>query len=82
MAEGYEVLQMLCAGLVYTQRGNEYKDIDWLGANPAITEAEFNAGFASYDAYKAEQQLVKANAKAALLDRLGITEAEAQLLLS
>ena len=47
-----------------------------------ITEAEFNAGFAKYDAWKAEQEASKAEAKAAVLERLGITEEEAKLILS
>jgi hypothetical protein len=47
-----------------------------------ITEAEFEAGFATYAAWKAEQDLIKTNKKTALLDRLGITADEAALLLS
>jgi hypothetical protein len=64
----------------YAITGNDYEGITFIEAEP-ITEAEFNAGFAQYDAWKAEQELSKANAKAAVLERLGITEEEARLLL-
>jgi len=82
MAKGYEVLEMLCKGVEYVCRGENFEDIDWLGKKPTITKNEFEAGFAQYDAWKAEQDAAQAAAKAALLDRLSITEDEAKLLLS
>lgn len=78
----HEVLHMLCEGVEYNFLGSEYEDIDWLGKKPAITKAQFEAGFAKYEAWKTEQDQAKATAKAALLDRLGITEEEAKLLLA
>jgi hypothetical protein len=48
-----------------------------------LTEAELEAAIESHEAIsEAQLQADKATAKAALLARLGITEAEAQLLLS
>jgi hypothetical protein len=82
MAKVYEVLEMLCKGVEYVYRGENYEDIDWLGEKPAITKAKFEAGFAQYDAFKAEQDAAQTAAKSALLDRLGMTEDEAKLLLS
>lgn len=82
MARSFDVLEMLCDGVEYICRGLEYEDIDWLGNKPAITKAQFTAGFAKYDAWKAEQESAQADTKAALLQRLGITEDEAKLLLS
>ena len=82
MARSYDVLEMLCIDVEYVCRGLTYEDIDWLGNEPAITKAEFEAGFAQYDTWKAEQVAAKAAQKAALLDRLGITEDEAKLLLA
>jgi hypothetical protein len=76
MARSYEVLEMLCNGIEYLCRGLTYEDIDWLGNEPAITKAEFEAGFAQYDAWKAEQDSAKAAQKAALLNRLGLTQEE------
>ena len=82
MAKMYEVLQMLCPNVEWYVKGQEFDDIDWLGKKAPITKTQFEAGFAQYDAWKAEQESTKATAKAALLDRLGITADEAKLLLS
>jgi hypothetical protein len=53
----------------------------WVLAQP-ITKEQFEAGFAQYDAWKAQQDSDKAAVKQALLDKLGITAEEATLLLS
>ena len=82
MAKMYEVLQMLCPNVEWYVRGEEFDDIDWLGAKAPITKAQYQAGFAQIDALKAEQDSVKAAAKSALLTQLGITEEQAKLLLS
>ncbi len=81
MAKSSNVLQMLCEGVEYVCRGLDYEDIDWLNNKPAITKKQFTDGFAQYDSWKAEQDAAKAQAKAELLTRLGITEDEARLLL-
>jgi hypothetical protein len=82
MARPNEVANMLANGAEYVMRGENYSDIDWLSNKPAFTKTQFEAGFAKYDAWKSEQDAAKAQAKAALFDRLGITEDEAKLLLS
>jgi hypothetical protein len=46
------------------------------------TEAEIKAGWVAYQASQKAKAEAKATEKAALLDRLGITEDEAKLLLS
>jgi|GEM_PF-2353203 len=51
------------------------------GVEPIIKE-ELDKGFTEYSAWKAEQDAAKAAQKAALLERLGISEDEARLLLS
>jgi len=81
MAKGGEVLSMLIPNGGWYLSGNDYEGIQFLECEP-ISKADFEAGFAQYDAWKAEQDLAKAAQKAALLDRLGITEDEAKLLLS
>lgn len=81
MATGAEVLTMLIPEGGWVIYGNEYKSIKFIEAEP-ITESEFKAGFAKVDAWKLEQETAKASAKAQLLERLGITEDEAKLLLS
>lgn len=80
MATSSQVLAMLIPDGGYVQVGEEYEGIDFIECEP-ITKAEYEAGFAQYGAWKAEQEATKANAKSALLDRLGITAEEAQFLL-
>ena len=82
MATGGDVLTMLCNGVEYAIWGDDYDSIDWFGKSPAITKAQFQAGFAQYDAWKIEQDSKEAADKAALLAKLGITADEAKLLLS
>ena len=81
MAKGAEVLRMLIptGGWVITE--NDYDSIQFIEATP-ITKTQFEAGFAQYDAWKAEQDAKAAADKAALLAKLGITADEAKLLLS
>ena len=80
MATSMDVLGMLIPNGGYVQTGTEYEGIEFLECEP-ITKEEYEAGFAQFDAWKAEQDAAKAEAKSALLARLGITEEEASLLL-
>jgi len=80
MATGAEVLSMLIPEGGWVITGDDFKGIEFIEAKP-ITKAQFEAGFAKVDAYKAEQMAKASAAKAALLERLGITEDEAKLLL-
>jgi len=82
MAKAGEVLELLCPEIEYYLMGQNYEDIDWLGKDAPISKAQYEAGFAKVDAIKAEEIAAKARAKSDLLDRLGITEDEAKLLLS
>jgi len=81
MATGANVLSMLLPEGGWVIYGDDYEGIQFTECDP-ITKAKFEAGFAQYDAWKAEQDAVKASAKTALLQKLGITEDEAKLLLS
>ena len=81
MTTGADVLRMLIPQGGYYIAGDEYENIKFTECEP-ITKAQFAAGFAQYDAWKAQQDSAKATAKAALLERLGITADEAKLLLS
>lgn len=80
MATGAEVLAMLIPEGGWAISGDNFEDITFIEADP-ISEKEFKAGFAKFDNWKVEQEVKVANAKSALLDRLGITEEEARLLL-
>jgi hypothetical protein len=62
--------------------GDDYDGLTWLSDSDKPTKAELDA---QWDEVKAERDaalLAKIEAKAALLDRLGITAEEANLLLS
>ena len=81
MAKSYEVLSMLIPNGGWYNSGDEYEGITFLECEP-ITKEQYEAGFAQYDAWKAEQDAQAATDKAALLAKLGITADEAKLLLS
>ena len=81
MAKSNEVLEMLCPGVEWSLIGDNYEDINWFGQKPAVTKKQYEDGFATFDAWKEQEEATKATAKAALLNRLGITAEEAKLLL-
>jgi hypothetical protein len=81
MATTADVLKILIPNGGYIATGEDYEGIEFRECEP-ITKAEFEAGFAAYDAFKIEQDAAQATAKAALLARIGITAEEATLLLS
>ena len=62
---------------------DDYSTIKWdVLEGEAPTQAEIDAAIEQVKADEAQAELDKAAKKAALLNRLGITEAEAKLLLS
>jgi len=81
MTNPSDVLYFLIPQGGWVMQGDTYEGIEFIECEP-ITKEQFEAGFAAYDAWKAEQEAVKAAQKTALLDRLGITADEAKLLLS
>lgn len=75
MAKGYEVLQMLIPNGGWEIKGDDYEKITFLECEP-ITKAQFEAGYAQYDAWKVEQDAQIAADKAsatAKLEALGLT---------
>lgn len=75
MAKGYQVLEMLIPQGGWTISGDSYDGIQFLECEP-ITEEAFNAGFAQYPAWKAQQDEAAAAAKLAAeakLEALGLT---------
>lgn len=80
MATGAEVLSMLIPEGGWAITGDDYEGITFIEADP-ISESDFKAGFAKVDEWKASRAAQAAATKAALLERLGITEDEAKLLL-
>jgi hypothetical protein len=75
--------------LTYRYKGQEwaitsedYETLSWLSDTPKPTKAELDAQWDEVQAIIQAEAEAKAAQKAALLDRLGITEDEAKLLLA
>ena len=64
MAKAYEVLEMLIPQGGWATTGHEYEGIQFLECEP-ITKAQFEAGFAQYAAWKADQDAQAVAKKAA-----------------
>jgi hypothetical protein len=79
---GGDVLDMLIPTGGWVITADDFNSIKYDNGVEPITKTQFEAGFGQYDAWKAEQDAIKATAKAALLTQLGITEEQAKLLLS
>lgn len=75
MATGADILNMLIPSGGWVITGDDFDGIQFIEATP-ITKAQFEAGFAQYDAWKAEQEAAAQTAKAAAqakLAALGLT---------
>ena len=75
MATGTEVLSMLCPSTEWVITGDDFDAIQWIKGEQ-ITKAQFEAGFAQYDAWKAEQDAQMAADKTSAttkLEALGLT---------
>ena len=76
MASGGEVLQLLCPNVEYTIWGDDYDSIEWYGKSPAISKAEFEAGFDKVEEAKKQAEAeaaAKKTAAEAKLAALGLT---------
>ncbi len=76
MTKGVDVLNMLCPTGGWIIVGDNFNGITWIDERPRCTEAQFKAGFAKYDAWKAEQDAKAESDKAsaqAKLAALGLT---------
>lgn len=82
MATGADVLQMLCPEAKWCVYGDDFDSINWFDENPPITKKQFLDGFAEFDAWVISEQNKTQQAKQLLLEKLGITEEEARLLLA
>jgi hypothetical protein len=75
MATGAEVLSYLLPNSEWYLVGDDFTGITFI-AGDTVTQAQFEAGFAQYDAWKAEQDAQIAADKAgatAKLEALGLT---------
>ena len=76
MAQGGNVLSMLVPTANFSIDGDDYNSIVWLDGKQLVTKEQFEAGFAQYDAWKAEQDAALAADRAsatAKLEALGLT---------
>jgi hypothetical protein len=62
MATGADVLTLLRPEGGWIIYGDDFDSIQWIIGEP-ITKAQFEAGFAQYDAWKAEQDAIATAAK-------------------
>jgi len=75
MTRGSDVLAMLRPDGGWIIRDNDFDQIQWVNCEP-LTKAEFEAGFAKYDAFIAKQEadaLAAKEAAQAKLAALGLT---------
>jgi hypothetical protein len=78
-----KAIQQLCPSAEFSFIEDDYSTIKWdILEGDAPTQAEIDAAIEQIKANEVSQAEAKAAQKAALLDRLGITEDEAKLLLS
>lgn len=65
MATGSQVLEMLLPEGGWIIYGDDFENITWVDERPRCTKAQFEAGFAKYDAWKADQDAAIAAKKTA-----------------
>ena len=77
-----KALLSLCPNAEWTLLGDNYVDLVWLSHGKAPTLAEIEAEIALIPAKEKAEADAAVAARAALLNKIGITEDEARLLLS
>jgi hypothetical protein len=75
------ILSLRYEGAEWTLNGDNYDGLTWLSDSPKPTKAKLDGEWESVKNELQAKAEAKESAKAALLDRLGITAEEAQLLL-
>ena len=81
MATGVEVLTMLLPDGGWYISGDDFDSIIYNDNVKPLTKKQFTDGFVQYDTWQSKQNTDKMTAKSVLLEKLGITEDEAKLLL-
>jgi hypothetical protein len=66
----------------WTLDGDDYEGLTWLSDSKKPTKAELTAEWPSVQAEVEAEKIAKANKRNEILERLGITQEEASLLLS
>jgi len=75
-----KAIQFIRPNAIFTLRGDDLEWLDETQTKP--TESEMETGWLAYQAAQEAEAATKAAQRQALLDRLGITEDEARLLLA
>jgi len=75
------VLTRRYPGKQWTLDGDEYTGLTWLDDSPKPSKATLDGLWAEVQQEIADEKAAKESARTALLAKLGITEAEAKLLL-
>ena len=75
------ILSRRYAGKEWTLNGDEYTGLTWLSDSAKPTKATLDGLWAEVQAEIAAEAATKAQQKQAVLDRLGLSAAEVQLLL-
>ena len=81
MAKGREVLHFLRPDGGWFIEGDTFEGITFLECEP-LTKKEYDDAFANFDSLMEKEETKKTLAKAALLDRLGLTDDEFKTLIS
>lgn len=81
MVEIVEVIKFIRPQGGFIVRGNTFDGIEFLECEP-FTEEEFNQAKINYQNWKEQKETEAKIKRQALLDKLGITEDEAKILLS
>jgi hypothetical protein len=81
MAKGYEVMTMLLPNGGWVIAGNDFESIVYDEGVTPLTKKQFDDAIKTVDAWLAQQEANRVAQKTALLEKLGITENEAKLLL-
>jgi hypothetical protein len=82
MIDYTKILNAKYPGAQWSLNGDDYSGLTWLSDTTKPTKKQLDDLWAEVQAEAITEEENKKSAKAALLDRLGITEAEAKLLLS
>lgn len=82
MIDYSKILTYNFPGAEWVLNGDQYDGLEWLSNTPKPTKATLDNLWESTKAQIAAEIEAKAEAKAAVLARLGITEDEAKLLLA
>ena len=81
MVKAVEVLEMLRPEGGWVISGEEFEGISFISCKP-LTKKEFVDGYAEIDSFKERKKIELDAAKKEILNRLGITEDEAKILLA